>query len=295
MSLSLKNFAWSAWLGICAANLFASLEASAEHTLWKLQGKSNTVYLLGSVHMLPPDSYPLPPALEKAGADSGKLVLEALKEDVESSETQLAMLAKGMYQDGSTLQEHISEEAGKLLLERAEEAGVPIQALERMKPWMAGLTLVALEMNKHGFDVNHGVDRYFEGKAKEAGKKIEGLESATYQIDLFVKLTENLGEELLLQTLKESNQLMEMLDEMVTAWKKGDTAKLESIILDSFKEYPEIKERILVERNRNWIPKIEGYLSEEQNVLVVVGAAHLIGEDGVVEMLRAKGHQVEQL
>ncbi len=264
------------------------------HSLWKVQSGTHVVYLVGSVHLLKAANYPLSPAIEKAFSESRRLVLELKLDEVNPQAVQEAMLAKGRLEPGTTLKGIVSPETYGLLQRRAKEIGIPVQALDPFKPWVVALTLTTLKLQKLGYDPQHGIDQYFTRKAKQEGKEISGLETFEFQIDLFDHLSLSEQEALLLETMNELDVMENEFNNLVEAWVQGDTSALEKILLASFREYPEIYQRMVVDRNRGWMGEIGKILMRNEIAIVVVGAGHLVGREGLVELLRAKGYEVEQ-
>jgi uncharacterized protein YbaP (TraB family) len=177
---------------------------------------------------------------------------------------------------------------------RFKEAGMPLQMVDRMKPWMAALMVMAAELRKAGLDPNLGLDKYFFDKASTAGKPVKGLETLASQIDRFDGMSDPLQEQLLRSTLTDLDAQRRNLDELVGAWRRGDTASLERLLFVAFKDYPDAYATLITERNRNWLPQIEACLAQSSPCFVVVGAAHLAGPDGLLAMLQQRGHRVEQ-
>lgn len=266
----------------------------AKSCLWKISSKQGTLYLLGSIHLLKKEAYPLNKAIENAFSNAERLVLEVNLEEMNSQDAQRLLLSKGLLAGGRTLQQSLSKESFALVNEKLETLGLPLEAVQRLKPWFLMLTLAVTKLQQLGYDPTHGIDRYFYEKAKLQSKEVLGLESAEFQIDLLDGLPVRTQEAALLQTLKEMEVMEKEFDQIVRAWAAGDTKGLEDSLLQSFQEYPEVYEKILTARNRNWLPKIEELLQQPGNTLVVVGAAHLVGPAGVVQLLRKKGYTVEQ-
>jgi uncharacterized protein YbaP (TraB family) len=204
------------------------------------------------------------------------------------------MLAKGRLDPGTTLEGIVSPKTYGLLRERVKQVGIPVQALDPFKPWVAALMLTTLKLKKLGYDPQYGVDHYFTRKAKQEGKEISGLETFEFQIDLFDRLSLPEQESLLLQTISELDVMEREFNDLVRAWVQGDTAALEKILLASFREFPEIYRRMVVDRNRAWAGEVEKMLAGNEKTIVVVGAGHLVGKEGLAELLRAKGYAVEQ-
>jgi uncharacterized protein YbaP (TraB family) len=152
----------------------------------------------------------------------------------------------------------------------------------------------AMQLQQAGLDINLGLDKYFFDKAQKAGKAIIGLETAEYQIDRFDRMPESLQEQLLRSTLDELDAQGRELTAIVNAWQRGDAASMEKTLLSGFKRYPSAYQSLIVERNNNWMPQIEKCLGQATPCLVVVGAAHLVGPDGLLTLLQKKGFKVEQ-
>jgi uncharacterized protein YbaP (TraB family) len=157
------------------------------------------------------------------------------------------------------------------------------------------LTMTALQLQKLGFDPNYGVDRYLAERAAKSGKTMVGLETVAFQIGLIDQLPERDQESMLRQSLKEMDLLDRGLDQIVRTWSTGDVTALEGLLLSGMREYPAVHRTIIVDRNRRWLPRIEKMIEQGESALIAVGAAHLVGKDGVIELLRARGYTVEQM
>jgi len=270
-------------------------QAPAKNCLWKVVSKDSTVYLLGSVHLLKSDAYPLSQALEQAFSESAKLVLEVNLDSLDSPDAQRLILAKSLLPDGKTLDLTLSPSTYQAVQQKVKALGLDIEVLKRVKPWFLSLSLVAMKMQQLGYDAQNGVDRHFFDRARKAKKEVQGLETADFQINLLDSMSARTQEECLLQTLKELDQFETEFEQLVRAWTEGREKQLDNLLLESFKEYPEVYSKLISERNRNWLPQIEREFQGGNRTLVVVGAAHLVGQDGIVELLRRKGYVVEQL
>ena len=262
--------------------------------LWRIQSDKSTIYILGSVHFLKKESYPLKKTIEKVFDNTQKLVLEIDLKSEDTAGVQRVALEKGINRD-RTLQQSVSFETYSLAEKRAQELGIDIRALSPLKPWVVALTMTALQLQKLGFDPNYGVDRYLAERAIKSGKTIVGLETAAFQIGLIDQLSQKDQEAMLRQSLKEMDLLDRALDQIVRAWSTGDVIALEGLLLSGMREYPAVHQTIVVDRNRRWLPRIEKMIEQGESALITVGAAHLVGKDGVIELLRARGYTVEQM
>src|SRR5262249_32774027 len=270
--------------------------AQAKSFAWKVTGKNGAiVYLIGSVHLLSNDFYPLQPPLEAAYNDSDLLIEEVDMAELTNPASQMVLLGKAMLPSSTPLDKVISTQTYQLLEKRATTLGLPVEPFKLLKPWMAALTLVQVEWQQAGFDPQLGLDRHFYDQATADGKTTQGLETAEYQISRLDGMTMEQQEHLLAESLKEAETEKATMKKLVEAWRAGDSAAVEKIVLADLKAEPVLYQRLLVERNRNWLPKIEALFARPRHALVVVGAAHLVGPDGLLAALRAKGYTVEQL
>jgi uncharacterized protein YbaP (TraB family) len=269
---------------------------SKKSFLWKVQSKTNTVYVLGSIHYLKKEMDPLNEKIENLFEKSDILVVEANISDTEKVDTQ-KLAESALYLDEETLEKHVSPQTYELIKKELEVLGVPLEIISKQKPWFLALTLASLEIVKLGFDPEYGIDKYFLSKA-EGKKKILELESFGNQMNLFCQLSEKDQESLLLYTLKDMKVVEQELDKLVQAWASGDTKDVESIMTRSLvedKRLSPIYEKLIYERNRSMASKIEDYLKTKETYFVVVGAGHLVGSQGIIELLKGKGFVVEQL
>jgi uncharacterized protein len=268
--------------------------APARNFIWKATGKQGVVYLVGSVHLLTKDFYPLSPAVEAAYKESDLLVEEVDLSDMESPGSQFQMLSRGMLPSHQSLDKMVSPETFAVVSKRFTDIGMPVEAIKRFKPWLAALTLMAMEWQKAGFDPNLGLDKHFYDRAKADGKIIQGLETISYQLSRFDEMSAELQDRLLAETLKGIETEQANMTKLVESWRAGDAPAIERIVLKDLQQEPELYQRLLVERNRNWLPHLEALFARKSPALVVVGAAHLVGRDGLVAMLKAKGYTIEQ-
>ncbi|HEY6363581.1 MAG TPA: TraB/GumN family protein [Candidatus Binatia bacterium] len=275
--------------------LVGESRAQEKSFLWQLQSGKGNIYILGSIHFLQKENYPLNPTIEKAFDSTKKLVLEIDLKSADSGTVQRLTLEKGLHRDGKTLQENISAETYSLAAKRAQELGIDIGALSPLKPWVVALTMTSLQLQRLGFDPNSGVDRYLAERATKAGKPMAGLETAAFQIGLMDQLSASDQESMLRHSLKEMDLLDKGLDQIVRSWAAGDVPALEDLLVNAMREYPAVHQKIIVDRNRRWLPEIERMIEQGESTLVVVGAAHLVGKEGVIELLKARGYTLKQM
>jgi len=206
----------------------------------------------------------------------------------------MAALSKAMLTDGRTLDQVVSPDVFAEVKKRAEKAGLPMMAVQRMKPWLVALTLMAPTLQAAGFKPELGIDQHFFDRAKDSGMKRQALETMAFQIDQFDALSPKLQEEMLKSTMEELDTEVSGMKDMAEAWTFGNVAAIEKLTLKSLQEAPELYQRLLVDRNRNWIPHVEACITNKSDCFIVVGAAHLVGPDGLPALLAKKGYKVTQ-
>jgi len=260
--------------------------------LWSIESEKNTVYLLGSVHALTKEAYPLDERMEKAYSGSACIMFEADMTGIALPETRMKMISAGTYSDGTTLKQHISKETYGILKHKVDAAGMSMEQFDTLKPWLCAVTLSGMELRRMGFDPALGIDSYFFTRARQDKKDLIFLESPDYQIDLIAGVLEDRPEDLLKQTIAELEVIETMSADMLSAWESGDAAKMESIVSMSLKDYPRIHDTLFVQRNTDWTAQIEKLIGRDKNVLVIVGAGHLVGEKGVLNQLRKRGYTI---
>lgn len=284
-------------LSLLCVNSFAQQSTVPErkHPLWKISSKTNTVYLLGSVHLMKQDAYPLDKSIEKAYENSPRLFFEIDLGKIDEKEMQQFTVTKGTYTDGRTLKDVLSKQTYEFAKKRLSDLGLTIEQFERLKPWLLAMVIEISELQKLGFDQNQGIDKYFYKKAKQDKKEVDGFETAEYQLDLLGNIPANMQESLLLQTMKELDDIQNEFTSIIDAWKSGDVEALDKSLLKSFKNYPDVYKALITDRNKNWLPKIEALIGQKENAMIIVGFAHLAGKDGILAAFKEKGYQVEQL
>jgi uncharacterized protein YbaP (TraB family) len=272
-----------------------SAQAPARHFLWKITSPAGReAYLLGSVHVLSTSFYPLSPVIDEAFRASKTLVEEVDLDEMNDPATMAMLVGKAMLPEGQTLDQVVSKDTYAAVKARADAHGLPMPLLQRMKPWMVAVTLTAAEITKAGFDSTLGIDRHFFERAKAIGMPRRALETVAFQFDRLDGLGDTLQESSLKAMLADVDAQAANIEALAAAWRAGDTATLERLLMEGFTDAPEIAERLLYERNRNWVEPVERCLAENARCFIVVGAAHLVGPRSLVELLRARRHRVDQ-
>lgn len=277
----------------------AQVPAAQHPLLWKVSDADNSLYLLGSFHMLKPGDLPLSAEVDRALEDSASLLFEVDPAALESPETTAtAQRYMGYDDDKTTLSSVLPKGTAERLGTLLSAGGSSLQAVEKYEPWAVSTLLSLGLMQALGFRQELGVDRWMAERAAKAGKPARGLETAA---DGFAALDavpypEQVRD--LDEFLEDSQKVVNRLRVMHDDWRAGDAAGLEQLMqTEMVAKSPDTYQRVVVQRNRNWLPQVERRLTESRrdNTLVVVGALHLLGPDGLVEQLRAKGYKVERM
>lgn len=266
--------------------------AADEPAIWEYQGARGTVRLLGSVHLLRKQDYPLPESIERAYRQADTLVMEVDVDDLDPLGSQMLIASLSMLQDGQTLQDVMGSVDYRKATRKASELGVDLQMLNGVEPWFAALTIMNLQLLKLGFDPQIGLEQYLSGQARGDGKQVIGLETVEYQLKIFDDMPQATQSRLLLQTLDEAATLETQMATLVTAWRRGDSARLARELSRNFQGYPDVYRKLVSDRNREWVRQIVELSAKGGDYLVVVGALHLVGEDSVIAMLQDRGGQV---
>jgi uncharacterized protein YbaP (TraB family) len=265
--------------------------------IWEIQTKAGKSYVLGSVHALKKEHYPLKPAVEAAFTNTDILVVEANLSQDKIMEVAMLALKKGIYTGEETLKNNVSAKTYSQAKKILKEKNLDIENFEKFKPWMLALTLTSMEITKMGFDPNYGIDKYFLDRASGKREILE-LEGALFQVNMLDGFSKEEAENFLFSALQEAKNFKEELDGLTAAWEKGDAVQLEKLVNKDILDYPELKEvnrRLLDDRNDKMMEKILSYFEQKKTYLIVVGAAHLVGEKGLVKQLHDKGFLLKQL
>jgi len=289
---------WASTVGADEAKRVVSKNTSREqHFLWKVTSPQATVYLFGSIHFGKPEMYPLPGVIEKAFTLSDSLVLEVNLERLDPVMAQQTMLQRGSYGDGTSLKDRISLETLGRLEVRLAQFGLDLEQVRHFKPWLMAMTLSVIQLQMLGFDSNYGIDHYFAKKAIAEKKTILEFEGLQEQLDFLDSIKDQ--EKFLDYTLVSLDETEKTLEKIIAAWESGDADVMEKVVIQELLvKYPEVApmlDLLLYERNYRMVDRIKKFLGSGKTYFVVVGSAHLIGEKGIVELLRQDGLQVTQL
>jgi uncharacterized protein len=278
---------------ICCLSITASAQGE-HHSLWSVQGAHNTVYLLGSVHVLKLSDSALPAELMRAYDSSKALVMEVDVGEIMTALTRPSVVAMKLLPAGQTLAMAMGTEIYPRFVAQARDAGLDPDFMTGVQPWAAALTLQQVEFALQGFDPSAGVDMQLASRARADGKPITGLETLEDEYQVFNAMSLEEQRQFVLKSLEDRDNSQRELDAIIKQWRAGDAKGLETAMAIEFRDFPALLERLTIDRNRKWMPAIDKLLDSGRDYLVVVGVLHLIGKDGIVAMLKAQGHDVVQ-
>jgi len=281
------------WL--LALGLLGSLTAYAGSPVWAIHGDHNTVYLAGSVHLLKAGDSSLPAAFDHAYGGSKALVMELDISKVDQMEMAGWMMEHGMLKEGTTLRATIGEDRYRRVSAEAERLGVPMEAADLLEPWALGLQLLEMQYMQLGFDPQQGVEQQLQRRAQTDGKPISGLETMDEQLGVLQGMSYPDQARFLDMIVTEMHDVESETQSVVTAWRTGDAAKLAALLSDEYKSFPALYRLLVTERNKRWVPQIEKLLHSNQDYFVVVGALHLVGDGGLLDLMRRDGYKAESV
>jgi uncharacterized protein YbaP (TraB family) len=295
----IKNNAMRGFRAVLIALIVAALQLptaveAAGPAIWGMKGSGGSIILLGSIHLMRKSDYPLPSVVQTAYDKADGLLMELDIDDLDPIAAQGLIMSMGRLDDGRTLRDVMGRRDYAMASDKIAAMGMDLDMLGTLKPWFVAITVMNLQMMQVGFQPQYGLEQYLSGLARLDGKSISGLETMEYQLGLFDGLAEKTQSRLLLQTLDEAADMEEQLDVMTKAWRSGDMDTMGRELEKSIGDYPDIYERLVVDRNRQWTNRLIDLADSGDDTLVVVGALHLVGRDSVIEMLRSRGHSVER-
>lgn len=275
--------------------LSLSVVANADSPVWKITKGGQTVYVGGTVHVLGEADFPLPEEFEQAYKQSAILVFEMDMAKTKSPEFQQVMLQHMTYQDGRTYADVLKPDTVTKLNTYMQQQGLPVSQLQVFKPSMLSVTLTLVELQRLGIG-GKGVDEHYRNQGTSDKKSFLFLETPEQQIAYLAQMGEGYEDEFVNYTLNDLPNLGPMMAKLKAAWRVGDNKTLYDVTAkDQAENFPQFYQQLITERNTNWIPQIENYFKTNDVEFVLVGAMHLVGEEGVLKLLENKGYKIKQL
>jgi uncharacterized protein YbaP (TraB family) len=269
--------------------LLGSLTARAQSPVWALHGTHNTVYLAESVHLLKPGESTLPGAFNHAYEDSSQLVMEMDLAKLDTSGLSAWMLEHGRYPEGQSMSQALGAQRYARVAAQAAALGLPLEQLAVLRPWVVALTLTDLMYLQLGYDPQSGVEEQLLARTRRDGRATAGLETVDEELGQLEHMSAEDQARFLELTLQDLKDTSSETDQMLEAWRRGDTTQLAAQLSDAYNQFPELYRVLVSERNQRWLPQIKSYLGADHNVLIVVGALHVVGKGGLLDLLRNAG------
>lgn len=272
-----------------------SVSAFAESSVWQVKKGEQRVYLAGTVHILPPDQFPLPEVFTRAYHASDAIVLETPMPDVNDLAFQQKLLKAVSYDDGQNLKQHLSDVTYEQLTRYLKRFQINIEQFQQFKPGYIATLMTMLEAKKAQL-AGVGVDAHFAHLAQNENKPIEFLESQAFQLNLIADMGKGNEDVFIKATLSQMHEFSDMFSQLIPAWRNGDTQLLNTLVVKPIKEEdPMNYHAVLADRNKQWLPLIEQMFLDQDTELVLVGVGHLVGSDSVIKLLEDRGYQVDKM
>jgi uncharacterized protein YbaP (TraB family) len=272
---------------------------SDKHFLWSVSDQSGLrMYLMGSIHMAQEKLYPLDPIIEETFNQATELIIEVDTTQINASQLAVKTLSKGLYPGEETIWKHLDPDTTNLLKACLTKSSISEMMASKMRPWLLAMTLGVERLKNLGYDENFGLEIHFIQEAKAKGVVVYDLETPEEQIDALMAFDEINSVMFLKTTLLEFDQVGEQIEAIFTAWKKGDEKGFEDIYFEIFQKNPEltpVMDKLIDERNLKMKERLNLYLKPGQVPFVLVGAAHLVGPNGLLAAFKADGYEVKQL
>jgi uncharacterized protein YbaP (TraB family) len=284
------------WL---ALPLTSALAQSSKHFLWSVSDSSGLkLYLLGSIHMAQEKLYPLDPVIEDAFNQSSRLIIEFDPSNVGKLDLAEKFFRQGLYVGDETIWDHLDPETADLLRSCLSKTSFDEMVVSKMRPWLLAMTLSVEKLLKLGYNDNIGLDIHFIQEAKAKSLGIHELETVEEQLEAMIAFNEIDSFKFLKTTILELDQIEEQIERIFTAWKNGDDKDFAEIYFDVYRTNPELEPvlvKLIDERNSRMFERIKPFIILGQTAFVVVGSAHLVGPNGLLEAFKAAGYEVRQL
>jgi len=270
-----------------------SLTVLAESSVWKVSKGNDHIFIGGTVHILPASEFPLPKEFEQAYKKSDAIVLETKLPDASDSAFQMKMMQQMAYGNGETIGDFLSAKTERELSTYISTLGAELAMFERFKPGFLVTMLAMLEAQRAQLS-GEGVDIFYSKKATKDNKPIEYFETADFQMNMIAEMGQGNEEKFIKSNLEQMKDFKTMFLGLLKAWRAGDTKQLNKLAIEPMKEDPETLKALLLDRNRNWVKDINKMFTDNDKEFVLVGVAHLVGDNSVLSLLKAKGYRVEK-
>jgi uncharacterized protein YbaP (TraB family) len=267
--------------------------------LFEISNNTDKLYILGSIHVGNESMYPLNKHLISAFKNSDCLAVEVDATNPENSAKMRNLIREtGMITNNKTVKDIISPKLYGELQNEFEKLGLPESNFLYTKPWLTAISLLNMKVMQLGYKSEFGIDLFFINEAKKTEKPIKELESVEYQIKMLANLPKKLQCKLLESALDRTTNYDKLLKDTITYWKTGNTKAFEKMYFEEIYKadrYKDLVEIIFYKRNKHMAEKINNFLKQKEKCFVIIGAGHLLGKKGILNLLKLKGYKVKQL
>jgi len=266
----------------------------AHPAIWKLDNGNAQVYLIGSIHLLPPELKWYGGKIKKMLDIAEEVVFEVNMTSERQAQARAITIQNGMLRNGDKLSNYITEDEYVFLQKVIPKLGISLKVITNFQPWFASIALSVGAVINEGWDPEAGVDRYIQRIATQRRLKISDLETIEVQMEALYNHPLDVQANMLKDTINELKDIRKLTLEMIDVWASGNESRLVDTFLEPMQEQAELYAKIITNRNKSWIPLLEDFAKKNQVTIIVVGTAHLIGDGGVVELLRQKGYDIKR-
>jgi uncharacterized protein YbaP (TraB family) len=260
--------------------------------LWKASAGKATVWLAGSIHVLRNSDYPLPSPWRKAWDDAAIVVMETKPGTSENPDVQKEAMALSTLPAEQSLPNLLSPETKNALAAWCAESGVAPESFRQTKPWMASLRIGMTTLDRLGFSAARGIERHLG--ARLGNRRTDGLETTAESLGILDSLSPSEQDQLVATAIRDARTAPNRIAQLASAWHEGDAATLDRLLREGFKDFPQLRRRLMDDRNAAWLPKIRALLAGSETAMVIVGSGHLCGPDSLIDLLAREGVSLSQ-
>lgn len=259
---------------------------------WKVKDSDTTLYLYGTIHVLKPNLKWQSPGMLADFDKANKIIFELAPDQLTQQVMQPLLFSKGMFGPEDSLANHLDDATYKALSAQLVGAGMPMEMIAQMKPWFAGMMLAQVAYASQGYTGEIGVEKILAARASKSNQQIGGLENAAQQINYFAMMPMDEQVSFLKTSIEDFDKAGAQIDNMLDAWIKGDVETFATLLNESMADLPNVYDRLIVQRNKNWITQINVFMKEPGIIFMAVGAGHMPSKDGVINLLQQAGYEV---
>ncbi len=262
---------------------------------WQVKDNDTTLYVYGTIHVLKPELKWQTPGMMADFDKANQIIFELAPDQLTQQVMQPLLFSKGLFGPEDSLANHLDTKTYKLLSDHLRGAGMPDTMISQMKPWFAGMMLAQVAYAQQGFAGEIGVEKILSQRALKSEQPMGGLETAEQQIDYFATMPMDEQLSFLEISIKDFDKAGQQINDMLDAWIKGDVDLLAELINESMVAIPGVYDRLIIERNKNWVMQVKGFMQQPGIFFMAVGAGHMPGEEGVINLLEKAGYEVHRI